>query len=94
MAAVVHKLFHHGHSSSNADADPASPPPAERKNSAMERALADEKRSLAHWEDRKRPLSPGQIDVDPEKKPVGHSSKLLDQDSFELVKTLGTGAHM
>jgi hypothetical protein len=60
----------------------------------MERALADEKRSLAHWEDQKRPLTPGQIDVDPEEKPVGHSSKLLDQDSFELVKTLGTGAQI
>lgn len=89
MAAVVHKLFHHGHSSSNSD---ATPPSHERKNSAMERALADEKRSLAHWEDQKRPLSPGQVHVNPEDKAVGHSSKLLGQDSFELVKTLGTGA--
>jgi len=85
MAAILHKLEsafnHHDHPHS----------PLDRQDSDMERALEEEKRALAHWEDQKRPLSPDQIDGDANRKPVGFSSALLSQEHFELVKTLGTG---
>lgn len=54
-------------------------------------AREDEKQKLAEWEAEKRPLEFAEIHVDPQKKPVGHSSKVLRKDDFELVKTLGTG---
>jgi protein kinase A len=96
MAAAVHKLFHphsHSHSKSEREDDsqnnhqPASP--HERQDSAMDRAREEEKRALAQWEDQKRPLSPSQIES--HRKTVGHSSQVLRQQDFELVKTLGTG---
>lgn len=59
----------------------------------MERAREEEKRTLAQWEEQKHPLNPDQVDQDPELKMVGHSSNVLRQDDFELIKTLGTGAH-
>jgi protein kinase A len=58
----------------------------------MDRPREEEKRTLVQWEDRKRTLSPDEIDKDPEKKVVGHSSKVLREEDFELIKTLGTGA--
>ncbi|CAK4030361.1 kinase DC2 [Lecanosticta acicola] len=82
--AVVHNItsrLHrasHSHSHSNAD-----------KENCKERE--EEKTRLAEWEAEKRPLEPDQIVVDPQKKPVGHSSKLLRREDFDLVKTLGTG---
>lgn len=57
----------------------------------MERAYEEEKIKLAQWEDLKRPLSPGQIAVDANKKLVENSSCVLRQQDFELIKTLGTG---
>jgi protein kinase A len=51
----------------------------------------DEKQKLAEWEAEKRPLEPDQVAENPNKKPVGHSSKYLKKDDFELIKTLGTG---
>jgi hypothetical protein len=97
MAAAVHKLLHphsHGRSSSNSKSEPEqhSTSPHERQDSAMDRAREDEKRSLAQWEEHKRPLSPDKVASDPERKMVGHSSQVLRQEDFELVKTLGTGA--
>jgi len=50
-----------------------------------------EKRKLMEWESQKKPLDYAQIMVDPNKKIVGHSSKVLRYDDFELIKTLGTG---
>lgn len=54
-------------------------------------AREEEKQKLAEWEAEKRPLEPSEIVVDPQKKPVGHSSKLLRKEDFDLIKTLGTG---
>lgn len=54
-------------------------------------AREEEKLKLAEWEAEKRPLEPSEIVVDPQSKPVGHSSKLLRKEDFELIKTLGTG---
>jgi len=51
----------------------------------------DEKRMLAQWEEVKRPLSPAQITIDANQKMVGLSSRVLRQEDFELIKTLGTG---
>lgn len=55
------------------------------------RARENEKNRLAAWEANKRPLEYDQILVDPSQKPVGHSSKVLRREDFELIKTLGTG---
>ena len=98
MAAAVHKLFHpHSHDrdsnrddSKNSDQSPASP--HNRQDSGLDKAREDEKRQLAQWEENKHPLSPGQIDSDPNSKVVGHSSSVLRQEDFELIKTLGTGS--
>nr|POF07085.1 isoform 2 of camp-dependent protein kinase catalytic subunit alpha [Quercus suber] len=54
-------------------------------------AREDEKQKLAEWEANKHTLEPSEILVDPNTKPVGHSSKYLRRDDFDLVKTLGTG---
>ncbi|CZT20689.1 probable cAMP-dependent protein kinase catalytic subunit (PKA) [Ramularia collo-cygni] len=54
-------------------------------------AREEEKQKLSEWEAEKRPLEPSEIVVDPQQKPVGHSSKLLRKEDFELIKTLGTG---
>ncbi|OAK99411.1 Pkinase-domain-containing protein [Phaeosphaeriaceae sp. SRC1lsM3a] len=63
----------------------------DRNDSAMDRPREEEKRNLAQWEDQKHTLSPDEIDKDPETKVVGHSSKVLREEDFELIKTLGTG---
>lgn len=55
------------------------------------RAREEEKNKLAAWEADKRPLEYDQILVDPSRKVVGHSSKVLRREDFELLKTLGTG---
>ncbi|PSN60029.1 Pkinase-domain-containing protein [Corynespora cassiicola Philippines] len=95
MAAAVHKLLHPHHDRPNHDASQNTQPPHQPQDSMspqqMDHQRDHEKRALAQWEDRKRPLSPSQIDADPDRKMVGHSSRLLRQDDFELVKTLGTG---
>lgn len=51
----------------------------------------EEKQKLAAWEDNKHPLEPEEVAKDPSEKPVGHSSKLLRKEDFDLIKTLGTG---
>lgn len=58
----------------------------------MDRARDEEKHALAEWGEQQRPLEPGQIDQDPDRKMVGHSSNVLREEDFELIKTLGTGA--
>lgn len=54
-------------------------------------AREEEKRKLAEWQAEKQPLEIAQIKRDPQSKPVGHSSKVLKCEDFDLVKTLGTG---
>lgn len=54
-------------------------------------AREEEKQKLAEWEADKRPLEPSEVALSPQKKPVGHSSKYLRKEDFDLVKTLGTG---
>ncbi|PSK42424.1 hypothetical protein B9Z65_4338 [Elsinoe australis] len=54
-------------------------------------ARDQEKRRLCDWEADKQPLNYDQILVEPSRKLVGHSSKVLRCDDFELIKTLGTG---
>jgi serine/threonine protein kinase len=51
----------------------------------------EEKQKLANWEAEKRPLEIEEIIVAPEKKVIGHSSKVLKRNDFDLVTTLGTG---
>ena len=48
-------------------------------------------RRLCDWEAEQDSLDYAQILLDPKKKPVGHSSKVLRVEDFELLKTLGTG---
>ncbi|GAB7357323.1 hypothetical protein MBLNU459_g8283t1 [Dothideomycetes sp. NU459] len=62
-----------------------------RESRDVLRAREDEKNKLAAWEADKRPLEYDQILVDPSRKVVGHSSKVLRREDFELLKTLGTG---
>ncbi|KAF2224223.1 kinase-like domain-containing protein [Elsinoe ampelina] len=50
-----------------------------------------ERRRLCDWEAEKQPLDYEQILVEPSRKLVGHSSKVLRCEDFELIKTLGTG---
>ena len=78
--AIVDKMTSRLHRMSSSSADKAN-------YSARE----DEKTKLAAWEADKRPLEVTEITVDPQSKPVGHSSKVLRRDDFDLVKTLGTG---
>lgn len=59
----------------------------------MDRPREEEKQTLAQWEAEKHVLSPDEIAIDPNDKVVGHSSKVLREEDFELIKTLGTGAH-
>ena len=51
----------------------------------------EEKQKLTEWENEKRTLEPNEIAQSPSKKPVGHSSKYLRKEDFDLIKTLGTG---
>lgn len=90
MAAAVHKLFHHHHDSSPREPSPT-PKQDPEQQAAIEREREDEKRMLAQWADRDQPLSPSEIMRDEDDKMVGHSSRALRQEDFELIKTLGTG---
>ncbi|KAF2725367.1 Pkinase-domain-containing protein [Polychaeton citri CBS 116435] len=64
-------------------------------NTAIDRdntqAREQEKQRLTSWQADKGPMSPEEIMIDPQKKPVGHSSKYLRREDFNLIKTLGTG---
>lgn len=82
--------FHHRSSQSNGDAGD-DPPRRSRSDRASNAAREEEKQKLTQWEAEKRPLEVSEIIIDPQKKPVGHSSKLLRREDFDLVKTLGTG---
>ncbi|KAH9881141.1 hypothetical protein J1614_001636 [Plenodomus biglobosus] len=89
MVTGIHSLLHHHRDKK--EPQQHSGPLHDRTDSAMERPREEEKQTLAQWEARKRTLSPDEIDVDPDQKVVGHSSKVLREEDFELIKTLGTG---
>jgi protein kinase A len=91
MAAAAVKNALHLHRSRDHDKDDQSS--HERQDSAMEQRRDDEKHTIAQWSEQKHPLEPSMIDgKDAGRKAVGHSSSVLRQDDFELIKTLGTGA--
>lgn len=75
MASRLHRMSH----SSSGD------------NKENVQAREEEKARLASWQADSKPLEPSEIVVDPQQKPVGHSSKYLRKEDFELLKTLGTG---
>ena len=50
-----------------------------------------EKRLIASFSNDQRPLPPEQISEDPKHKELGGSSTQLRLESFDLLKTLGTG---
>jgi hypothetical protein len=90
---MLHPMQHH-REKKEGQASHNSGPLHDRSDSAMDKPREEEKQHLARWEAQKHTLSPDEIGIDPEKKPVGHSSKVLRQEDFELIKTLGTGTHM
>ena len=92
MHNLLHPMQHHRDRKSGSQPHAHSGPLHDRNDSAMDRPREEEKRTLAEWEERKHTLSPDEIDKDPQKKVVGHSSKVLREEDFELIKTLGTGA--
>lgn len=93
MSTTVNRLLHpiEHHREKKEGARQPSVPLHDRNDSAMDKPREEEKRTLAQWEDHRHTLSPDEIDKDPEQKAVGHSSKVLRQEDFELIKTLGTG---
>jgi protein kinase A len=91
MHSLLHPMQHHRDKKSGSQPHTQSGPLHDRNDSAMDRPREEEKRTLAEWEERKTTLSPDEIDKDPAQKVVGHSSKVLREEDFELIKTLGTG---
>ncbi|KAF1958056.1 serine/threonine-protein kinase YPK2/YKR2 [Byssothecium circinans] len=86
---TIQKLLHPHRSRDENDASNHSGS-HERQDSGMERTREEEKHNLMQWEEQKQPLEPGQIEHQ-DQKTVGHSSHVLRQEDFELIKTLGTG---
>jgi serine/threonine protein kinase len=82
--AVVHNITARFHRSSHSSA-------AGKEDHSAQLAHEDDKRKLAEWAAEDRALEPDEIAIDPQHKPVGHSSKHLRREDFDLVKTLGTG---
>lgn len=91
MKSLLHPMQHH-RDKKEGSSPHHSGPLHDRNDSAMDRPREEEKRTLAQWEQQKGTLSPDEIHKDPEQKVVGHSSKVLREEDFELIKTLGTGA--
>lgn len=83
-AAAMHHLVPHSMRSSHNDES--------HHHYHQQSAQRDqEKHQLAAWESAKDPLEPDVVAQDPTKKRVGHSSRYLRCEDFELIKTLGTG---
>ncbi|KAF3010686.1 serine/threonine protein kinase, AGC [Curvularia kusanoi] len=91
--ATVNRLLHpiEHHREKKEGSRKPSGPLHDRNDSAMDKPREEEKRTLARWESQRHTLSPDEIDKDPNQKTVGHSSKVLREEDFELIKTLGTG---
>lgn len=83
-AAAMHHLVPHSMRSSHND-DP------HHHYSQQMAQREQEKNHLAAWEAEKQTLEPDVVAQDPAKKRVGHSSRHLRCEDFELIKTLGTG---
>ena len=94
-ATAISHLLPHIHRNGSVKSPSISKDEKPRKGEDEEHFCArrreDEKRMLADWEAGKRPLEPAEIAVDPNRKIVGHSSKHLRCEDFQLLKTLGTG---
>jgi protein kinase A len=97
MAAALQHLVPHvlrsNHDDDRDNSQGSYPPSGKEESQEDKRAHEEEKRFISSWDDHKRTLSISEVASDPEKKKVGHSSGHLRLDDFELVKTLGTGAH-
>ncbi|KAL9086073.1 MAG: hypothetical protein Q9165_007285 [Trypethelium subeluteriae] len=92
--AISHLLPHiHRNGSLKSSSSPKDEKPRKGEDDEhfCTRRREEEKRMLADWEAGKRPLEPAEIAVDPSRKVVGHSSKHLRCEDFQLLKTLGTG---
>lgn len=72
-----HGAAHHDSSNSS-----SAPPPA---------AHDQERKRISELHDKTQPMSPEDVHMDPENKHVGHSTRNLSLDDFELITTLGTG---
>lgn len=90
MASRLHRMSHSS-SNDNNTGNGNNNHTSSRDNKENLQALEEEKARLASWEASNKPLEVSEITVDPQSKPVGHSSKLLRKEDFELLKTLGTG---
>lgn len=90
--AAMHHIMPKLHIGSSRDKDGRKESRSEA--SANNRAREEEKNRLLAWEAHKQPLEYDQILVEPNSKPVGHSSKVLRREDFDLVKTLGTGMRL
>lgn len=92
IPSVFHRS-HDNHDSSTSSSPPQAPQSSNQKSDSHVDSAAHEqqKKSISQWDDNRRPLSPDQIAQDPSQKEIGHSSKNLRFDDFELIKTLGTG---
>ena len=90
--AAMHHIMPKLHIGSSRDKDGRKESRSEA--SANNRAREEEKNRLLAWEAQKQPLEYDQILVEPNSKPVGHSSKVLRREDFDLVKTLGTGKQL
>ena len=95
-AAAMQRLIPHSlrHNDSNGEKGSKSRRDDDRMHVDSEQTIRqreDEKQFISHWEDEKRPLNPDEVNQNPEDKRLGHSSRALRVDDFDLVKTLGTG---
>jgi len=90
--AAMHHIMPKLHIGSSRDKDGRKESRSEA--SANNRAREEEKSRLLAWEAQKQPLEYNEILVEPNSKPVGHSSKVLRREDFDLVKTLGTGMRL
>jgi protein kinase A len=86
--AAMHHIMPKLHIGSSRDKE------GRKESSSNVRAREEEKSRLIAWEAHKQPLEYAQILVEPNSKAVGHSSKVLRREDFDLVKTLGTGMRL
>lgn len=88
--SVIHKTAHPLSSSKSDSVNTNSTSPPSNHAQKMETAQ-QEKEFVAHYADQTRSLRTEEIQEDRRNKELGHSSKSLSVEDFELVRTLGTG---
>ncbi|KAK7551461.1 kinase-like domain-containing protein [Phyllosticta citricarpa] len=95
MAAAASSAMHHlvPHSLRNNHNQNGTTAAADHSSRTPDEAQMrqQEKRIIADWQAEKAPLDPDAVATDPAKKRVGHSSRHLRCEDFDLLKTLGTG---